>query len=261
MSIYDQLRVFCALIMRDQRELRLEIKDSLINASIMVIFQGLMFLFLYPAMGMSTDLAAPIFIGTIVHVFFFIGFSKSMAIVYDLQFTRCIDYQLTLPIPRIFVVGRYIIDMVITMFCNAAPLLVLAKLMLGSSIVLKDINWLGFIVLFILGMFIVSVLFLIVATASSFQWFTDSLWQQFLLPIEILGGIFFTWGSIQKPFPMLSSAMLFNPITYLVEGLRSVVFVHQALFSLYSCSAVLLVSIAIGTILLHVIMKKRLDTV
>lgn len=257
----SQLKVLYALCMRDQKEIISDLGNSLINAAILVFFEGIQFLYLYPALGMPPDIAAAIFIGTYVIVLIMVGFAKALTLAYDLRFNRCIDYTIMLPVSPLIICIRHIISTVVTMVCNSFPLFLIAKIMLASSPVQISLYWQGFVGMYLLSMVFFAILFHIVAFTASFDWFLYSLWDQLILPLEIFGGVFFTWASVQKTFPLLSSIMLFNPITYIVEGLRLSLFDGPMTFTLTRCMITILASIVVGLFFLSRQLKKRLDLI
>ena len=88
---------FFALTRRNCKIIFKELSEPLVDGVILTGLNVLLFVYLFPAMGMPENLIAPIFLGSLLSMFFNLGFSLAVRIVLDIQYKRFIDYQLTLP--------------------------------------------------------------------------------------------------------------------------------------------------------------------
>ena len=261
-GIRQSFRTLLVLLQRDQKDLLPSLFDSIINSTILFVFQGVQFLFLYPVLGMSQQMAASVFMGTFVFLFIEVAFTKSLALVYDLRFGRFIEYFMILPLHRNWVLSFYVLSAVIRMICNTLPMFLLAKLLLGNTFNIAGIHWIGLVSIYLLSMVFCALLFFSVAFLANFDWYMNSLWQQVLMPMQIFGGIFFTWSSIATSFPVLHALMRINPYTYMLEGLRlSVLDFYQSSLSIGTCIIAMIIACAVGCLVLSEAAKRRLDMI
>lgn len=262
MQLIKGLNIVFALLRRDQKEVLPQLKDIVINATIQFLFQGITFLWLYPILGMPREMAAAIYIGTFIFLIIEIAFTRSLALVYDLRFSKFTGYIMNLPAHRNWLLLFYVLGNMMRMIFNTVPMFFFAKFLLGDVLNIGGIHWVGLLSVYILGMIFCSTLFFSVAFLASFDWYMNSFWQQLLNPLQMFGGIFFTWSSIALDFPVLHAAMRINPYTYLLEGLRLSMFdFYQSSLSISTCVIAMTVACIASSILLSYAAKRRLDMV
>lgn len=257
---FQSLRILFVLLLRDQYEIVSTLKDSIINASLLVLSQGFIVLYLFPKMGMPLKASHAIFVGVSAIVCLMVGYTRALLVVYDLRHSKAISYYITLPLPLAYVLARLVLSAVVIGIFNSIPFFVLGRIMMGTSLVPSNMAILLLGALLFLGLILFALIFLIIAFVASFDWFMDSIWEQLIFPLEILGAVFFALGAIAQDFPFLMRIMLCNPITYLMEGMRIICIGSAPIITLSTCYIVLGVSVSVGAILLWYVARKRLDT-
>lgn len=256
------IRMLGMLLWRDQKDVWHSARDSVINSSILFFFQAIQFLYLYPLLGMPPEMAASVYIGTFIFVIIEVAFTSSMNMVYDLRFNRFVEYYMSLPLGRNWVLSFYVLSTMLRMLINTIPMFLLAKILLGAQLPLAGVHWLGLVVIYLLSMLFCTLLFFTVAFMASFDWYLNSLWQQLLMPLQMLGGVFFTFASVEHLFPRLVWVMRCNPFTYMIEGLRmSMLGYYHTSISITHCLLVMVFVCVMGCVTLSLSAKRRLDTV
>ena len=110
--VVDALRVFCTLLWRDVKVLRAIVKDLLINGLFFVFIQTVLYVYLFPLMGVPAERTVPLFLGLVVALLAVSGFHRTYRVILDLHENRFINYQLTLPLPKTLLFAEYL-----TMYC------------------------------------------------------------------------------------------------------------------------------------------------
>jgi ABC-type polysaccharide/polyol phosphate export permease len=217
----DNARIFCALIQRDMKVFGSKFKDAFIDGMCVVMLQVIMCGYLLPQMGMKPSLIAPLYISTFVLMLFTIGFSQSLRMVFDIKFNRYVDYLITLPLPKTWLFSTYIFSFMLETFLTTLPLITIGIFTLRQHFPLDQIQWLAFLAFYLLSLLFMSVFILALALSFSYQWYMDNIWPRILSPLLCIGAIFFTWHGINQFSPRMAQLTLFNPFTYIAEGIRT----------------------------------------
>jgi ABC-type multidrug transport system permease subunit len=258
-SFSDNIRIFGALTRRDLYILSKQIKNFLIDGTVIIATRVVAFCYLFPVMGMSAHFIGPIYIGSIISLFFNINYAQAMRIVFDLKFNRLIDYQLTLPIKHTWLWIQKIVGIALNVACITAPLIGASIFVLSSQIPDMEPNVLAFIIIYILTLFFYATLCLAFAFNYNYDWFMYNIWPRRLTPLFCFGGVLFPWKAVYAFWPSLGIAFLFNPITYVAEGFRSTLLGSDQYISYPICIALLAGWIGIAWCLLLMSIKKRFN--
>ncbi len=214
-------RVFCALLRRDLKILKKNLVQSLINGLIVAAIELSIVVVFFPRMGMPVQLSAPLFLGSLVFLLFNLGFPFAFSMVYNLKFSRFIDYQLTLPLPKRWLFAEYIINFIIQVFITTLPIIVLGIICLGNLISFEQTNWFYFFGIHLLSILFFSVFFHMCSFQFSFTWFIENIWTRVLGPLLLLSSTFYIWHRVYAVSKTIGYLFLLNPITYIAEGLRA----------------------------------------
>jgi ABC-type multidrug transport system permease subunit len=79
--------------------------------------------------------------------------------------------------------------------------------------------------------------------------------------LTIFGGVWFSWFEAYKVFPVLGYMMLFNPVTYAMDGLKTAVFGQGNYLNFWLCVVVLSLFIVLFCMWNFYLLKRRLDYV
>lgn len=231
--------------------------DTTINSGLAT----LLYAYCFPLMGIELHRIAPLYIGTIIQVSFLACFSGAINLVFDLRYSRFIDYHLTLPISKWWLITVYSFPIVIRAIILSTPPALLALLLFQNTFTLTRTSILLFCILYLFALLFLSAFFLAIAFNSSYNWFMSSVWPRLLDPIEMFGCVFFAWTPLYYANPVLAYCTLLSPLTHVTEGLRAAVLPENSFFSPYFC---LIATIIFYLISLHAIqkgMKKSIDPV
>lgn len=254
--------IFKALLARDMKVFKGRLFNLAIDSSILVGLSIVIFGTLIPMMGMSQKLIAPVFLGHSLSFFIAsLGFNWTLRMTYDLKFDRCIDYFLTLPLPKHWLFTYYLASFSIEAIIVTLPMATIGIIALGDSF--GPIN--GSCVLF-LGTYFISLLFwgLFFLGSSfiySYEWFKSNMWARRIMPLFILSTAYFTFAAIASVSPFISKLLMLNPVTYIIEGLRASLLGSQDYLPLSTCLIGSFIALAIMSIRLHYGIYKQLDPV
>src|SRR5579859_2950288 len=127
-----------ALVMRDIYLLRKSWFSNIVDSTIIVVFWYMTYAWLLPSMGLDTALITPIFFGIIMMVFINISFDRAMIDSLDMETTRFIDYQLTLPLHTNWLLAKYATSYFLDLLCSSLPVIIIGRLIFGSFLHLDN---------------------------------------------------------------------------------------------------------------------------
>ncbi len=255
------LRVFWALLQRDLKILKANLVNSIINGLIVAVIELSIIVVFFPRMGMSVQLSAPLFIGSLVFLLFNLGFPFAFGMVYNLKFSRFIDYQLTLPLPKRWLFAEYITNYVLQVFITTLPVILLGVACLGNLISLEHTNWFYFFGIHLLSIIFFGIFFHMCSFQFSFEWFTENIWPRFLGPFLCLASVFYIWHRVYAVSKTIAYLFLLNPFSYVAEGLRAGLLGGPEYLPAYVCVIAIIISSLISLLFLIHGIKKRLDPV
>lgn len=255
-TLHHNFLTFYALTKRNIKTIRSQLTDTIIDGIILTSLNVLVFGYLFPAMGMSAQLVAPVFLGSLLTMFFNLGFSLAMRVVFDIKFNRFIDYHLTLPISKAWLFASYILAFFAELFISTTPVLVFGLFALQSKIPLENAQWLLFVGIYLLALLFFSIFFLALGLLYPYVWFIDNIWPRRLTPLIICGSVYVPWFRVNQLSPLLGRLFLLNPVTYVAEGLRSSLLNNPLFLSPLLCSSALIISSIVGLLLLKQSIKK-----
>lgn len=261
MKDLPSFKTFLALTSRNFKIIVKQLRETLVDGIIFALLNMLLFIYLFPVIGMSADLIGPVFLGSLVSLFFNLGFSLSLRIVFDLKFRRFLDYQLTLPISLFWLFSSYVLAFFAELFMSTTPIIIFSLFILRTKIQLMHANWLLFIIIYLLILLFFSILFLALGILYEYTWFLDNIWPRRLAPLLILGCVYVPWSKVYNLSSIIGSILLVNPITYVSEGLRSSLLGTNGYISPLLCITVLIASIVLSVMLLMYSVKKQLNPV
>jgi hypothetical protein len=252
---------YVALVRRDLHVIRQRLRGAFINAGVRLIVDVLEFGGLFPAMGVPEELISPLFIGSVALQLLFQGMAFSLRTIFDIRFTRFIDYRLTLPLPKRWLFASYV-----TYFCMEAviitlPLFTIGILLLGKKFHIVSPNWFLFIVIYLMSLILYGVMFLGISLYYEFDWFMQNIWPRRLTFLLMLSPTFFVWHKAYAFAPNAAYSMLIIPLTYVAEGLRVTLIGGPEYIPAYICILALFIWISLLIWFTACGIKKRLDPV
>lgn len=213
--------IFITLIQRDWKQLKSELISTLFNGSILITLFVVLFGYMLPQLGLSSEKIAPLYLGSALLMLLRLGFGIAAAHSFDLAHNQFINYQITLPVPKRWLFASYVMHFILKGTLIGLPVIVMGILILNNYFSIAHIHGGAFIIMWILSLTLYAFLALCLAFGTSTTWFLDNAWPRCLSPLVCLSCVFFTWYSIHTIAPFLSKVILCSPLTYSVEGIRA----------------------------------------
>src|SRR6266404_1128407 len=133
-SFSRNIATFRALLARDMKVLKHRLRSLIVDGLTLMFVTVLVFGYLLPLLGMSTQLIAPIFLGNSLSFFLAsLGYNFATRMTYDLKFNRFIDYFLTLPLPKRWLFTYFITSFIIEASIVTLPLITFGIILLGNN--------------------------------------------------------------------------------------------------------------------------------
>jgi ABC-type polysaccharide/polyol phosphate export permease len=221
-SVTTYFTIFRALLARDVKVLKQRLLGMIIDALILMVIAILVFGQMLPLMGMPKSLIAPLFLGNSLSFFLAsLGYNWSLRLAHDLKFDRFIDYFLTLPLPKEWLFCYYLTSFIMEATIITLPMITIGIIGLGDSFGPINGSFFIFVCHYFLVLLFWGLFFLGSVFIYSYQWFRGNMWARRIMPLFVFGTAFFTLKTISSIIPLSSKLMLLNPVTYIIEGLRS----------------------------------------
>lgn len=253
--------IFWALIRKELYVLGKKLRDIIINSALNVTCNIIIFAYLFPLMGMSPALIAPMFVSILVFMMQNLSWSLVLPILFDLQTTRLIEFYVTLPMSKAMLLNTYIARVSLELFCATFPLAIVGMVLIGNAASIGITNLLSFLLFYILCAIWSACLFLLVGLRYPLTWFLEHSWPRRLSPLSLFSASQFPWKLAYAFNPWIGLAFLANPVTYMTEGLRAALLGSSDYIPLSICTSVLVASLCI---IYHYLLRafiKRIDPV
>ena len=258
----DQVRIFYALVQRDMHVLKKNLRSKMIDASILTITNVIVFGKLFPMFGMPSRFIAPLFLGSgLIILIFSFGYGFAIRIVYDIKFTRFIDYHMTIPLSKFWLFLSYVVSFIIEVLIITIPLITVGIFLLRDSFATINGSWVIFFGAYLLCLILTATLFLSASFYYTFDWFRDNLWARRLFPLFLLSTLSITWKELIVLIPRMSLFIQLNPLTLFAESLRVSLLGGSEFLPLGFCVIGLVVWIIVFICAFNVGVAKRLDPV
>lgn len=255
------LGTFWHLAYRDLRFIFWGLPGRLVDSATIGLIQVMAISQFLPMLGMPTSMIAPLFIGTMTQIVFSSAYGIAFEYVKDLHTNRFINYQLTLPLPKVALFSLFIFIFMVEIFFISFPLTILGIVLLSSYFPLANAHWFLVITFYLLTLFFFALLFIYFAFSSGYTWFLDNIWPRRLTPLIFLGCVFYTWKKLYAFNAILGIITLCNPLTYIHEGMRSTFFGDTEFLPPAICFGAVIAFSLLLIFLLTRAVKKRLDPV
>lgn len=233
------------------------ILNSLCWPLVLIIVSGLV----WPAMGMPDDYGAFMSIGMLILIAFFTAWDDSRIFVADLEGTRSISYELTLPTYYWLVCLRTIIHYALKSALFNIQILVVGKLILWDKFDFSNFNLFQFIVVYLLSTLLFGAIGVWAAVlAGSVKRFTH-LDLRLIGPLMFVCGQAFPWSILNTLSPIIGKIILFTPTIYAYEGARAAILGQGEYLNYWLCIGMLAIFIVIFCGWGLYLFKRRLDCV
>lgn len=257
------LKVCSQLLRTDLVELKKTFFDQMINLSIWVFCSLVVMGYLIKTQFNIVDPDFGVFnlAGCIASAGLFEVYPRSFAFIADQEGPQVMSYYTTLPIPTPLVFVTKMAYWLINALLRGLILIPLGKLILWNSFPLSHVNWLYFVIIFVIGNVFYSALTLCVASIVPSMALMENVWMRWIFPLWFLGGFQFSWFNLHALAPTFAYLSLLNPVVYVMEGTRAALIGQVGNLPFWFC----IVMLAIGSFLCAYIgikrLMKRLDCV
>lgn len=256
----QRARLFINLLYMDFKVIKQEFVGDLINAITWPASLALNFGYILPAFGMEQSYGSFLLIGAMATTYFYLAIGFASELVSDFEGERCIDYHVILPMPsyKMFVMQR-VVSFALHATALAAPLLPIGKLLLGSRL---DLTFFApfklLLILLMSGMFFGFFALWLAAYLPSTRAISNA-WRRVYTPLLMAGCYWYSFQMGQKVFPNAIIITLFNPLTYMTEGVHAAVMGPSLYLHYWICCGALLAAICLmGAAAMHCL-RSRLD--
>ena len=210
--------------------------------------------------GTNAGLNTMRFTGVLLLPLLVATFNLATTLMYDFEYNRFVDYQITVLSPALVVLERIVFNGLFTCMLMI-PFYPLCKLLLGAQFVTINTSWPLLFFMLLLASLLASAYHIlamcVLPNASSFI----RLWARISAPLFLLGGFVAPWVIVYEVSPVIAYALLFNPFMYVSEGVRQAILGSPMFFSAPICVAVLVLFIFLFYGLALLFFKKRMDHV
>lgn len=217
--------------------------------------------YVFPSLyfGSNAALAATtMFSGTIVVNLVVLANIVNIGLLFDLENTRYIDYQITLLSPRLVIVQRILFTSLFT-FIILLPFFPISKLLLGSWFVTTKTSWPALIAMLYLSALCCSAYTQFYACIVPSSRRLRSFWMRINFALITFAGFFIPWHVMKQFSSVLGYVLLLNPLLYITEGLRQAILGSPEYISLWICCSMLLLWTCLLTVACWYFFKKRVD--
>lgn len=260
-TLKDNLQIFSVLLSRDMKLFMGNLGNLFADLSMPLVAQILNFGYLFPLLGMPDTMIIPVYLGSMVNLFVQLGFAFTMRIAADINTNRFIDYQRTLPLPKRWLMGAYIVSNMIETAVIMIPLTCVGLIILRAHLSFAHVSYGALIAVLCVNLLFFATFFLACALYFNFNWLIDNIWPRLLSPMFCISAILIFFKPAYAWWPLLGYIMLLNPFTYVAEGMRSALLGSELYIAPGICIAALSLFIILNGLLIMRGMTKKLDPV
>jgi ABC-2 type transport system permease protein len=147
--------------------------------------------------------------------------NTSLPLVIEFSFTKEIEDRLLAPLPAAMVAVQKLVVAAVRGIVGALIILPLAAVILPGGVQFGDISWLGFVAVMVIGPLAGAAVGLVLGTVVDARQITV-VYAIVLTPLLFTGATFYPWAALDS-LRWFQVVTLFNPLTYVSEGLRAAV--------------------------------------
>lgn len=259
-NLYDQLIIIKQLLTRDFfifKKVYLHKMRIALSRIVLLIFVAKMFL---PSMGLQ-NYAPFLLISSAIGYGFFIAAFNAIDLVDDITDNQSILYELTLPVAPWVIFAKYAISTALQALVISLSILPCGLLVLGSIQPFLQFSLIKFITIFICAALFYGSFMLIFTSCIRTMLQVENVWLRLIFPMWYLGCFQFPWQTLHQISPMLAYLDLLNPMTFIMEGMRSATINPEGSLPFDICCLMILCYASISLYVGIYWMKKRLDCI
>lgn len=233
------LQTFFALVKRDIAVFLPTWKDRFVNAIIWCVLTLLVFEHIMPTVGLK-GFGVFMAVGTAASWGFFEVTENIARFVSDLEGDRSISYYLTLPMPQWAVFTRLAITNAIQAISISIMFLPISKILLWNQFSFAKMSLIKFSIIFLIIHLFYGFFSLFLAVRVQTLEKMGDVWMRIVYPLWWLGCFQFSWSTLHQLSPRIAYINLFNPLVYIMEGIRSSILGQEGFMPFWYCVGALL---------------------
>lgn len=253
--------IFKHLLYAKLVNIRTVLIEKVINISIWAGCTIFVMGYLMQAFGLAKNFGSFQLAGILAVVGLFELYGNTATLVADIEGDRTISYYLTLPTSMATVILSYICYYVIISMAMSLAVLPLGKIILWRQLDLMAVAWAKFFLFMVLINLVWATFAFILASHLSSIDRLGTAWCRVIFPLWFLGGFQISWMATHTVAPALAYVMLFNPVIYATEGIRSAMLGQEGYLPFWLCCLVMAGTLVITILWSFKALKKRLDLV
>ncbi len=253
--------VFIQLMRKDLVQFRRVYRGRFFDTCLLLFTNMAVFGYFMPDFGISSSYAAYLLLGAIASFGLFDTTNQVGDLLSDLDGDQTIQFTLAMPAPYWVIFGQLSAKWVVQNVLLCVPLFLVGKLILWNQFDLKTIHWPQMTLIFITASCFFGVFGLWMTAVIQRIKSLSTLYLRFIVPLFMFGAYFFTWKSTFGISPILSYALLINPMVYVMEGMHAAGLGQAGFLPLWTCCLALWGFILVLGIHAIRTLKKRLDCV
>ena len=236
-----------------------DLKKKWVQACISILTMFIIFHYIMPKMGLHDEYVVFFVISLVASFGFYDMVGGIAALIADLNGDRSISYLLTIPLSNFLSISSIVIGWSLCGILMTLLLLPCAQLLLFSQLKLTQISFIKFLIILISANLLFGYFALWLASLIQKVKNTGWLWIMVINPLYMLGCYYCSWKVIWTFSKTLAIIQLFNPITYVMEGIHSTILGQQGFLSFWICLMALWVFIPLFSFDAYRRLKRRLD--
>ncbi|OGB97834.1 hypothetical protein A3F06_00375 [candidate division TM6 bacterium RIFCSPHIGHO2_12_FULL_36_22] len=258
-----QLRIAFQLFLRDMLILKKDFFGLLINTLTWPIIASILFGFVLPHFGNadSHNFGSFMIIGALVAIVIVTAIQKATDIIIDIQHQKLINFERTLPLSFPMLMFQKICTISVISFFYSIVILIVGKLILWHQFSFASVHWLWLFIILILSNLFFGAFALIISGWIPSPAKMGNIWMRLYMPCLWFGSYMNPWHEFYKTLPALAIVMLFNPVTYCMDGLRAATFGQEGYISLWIVFIVLSIQFMAASYFGIYLMKRRLNAI
>lgn len=262
-SFLRSLSIFWSLMQRDFFVHKKDFLQHVLNSVIISpLLFGFSFAYIQKTVYFGSNIAAAqqgtiMFVGTMIIPMIVVSYKLLAELLFDLEGNKFICYQMTLLNPRLILLQRILFAWIYTTLLTI-PFFPIATLVAGHNLDLHAINWVSFYAVIAISILCCASYNMFMLTLLKIE-HLKSFWIRVNWPLINLGGFWIPLAVIKNFSPMLGFLAHLNPVTYMLEGMRSAVTGLPTFMPASFCFGMLVLFTGLCMCLSFVFFKKRVD--
>ena len=261
MDIKRTLTIFYWLMRRDLTIFMRDYKGYLFNVFIFTTIEVGVFAYLLPYFGLSTQFGTFVVAGIVASLSIFEAMHSATLFVDDLDNERQITYDLTLPVSSNVIFIQRSTLFTCRMILMGIFVIPMSKIVFWKKIDLSQFSLYKFILVFLIFNIMYGFFGLWMISFVKDMDKVRNIWVRVVYPLWFIGGYLSSWKSMYAVSPFLSYFALLDPITYVMEGIRSTIMGPAEFLNFWLCLGAIVVFMGLFAWRGIYLLRKRLDVV